>query len=91
MEEMEVRTEDLEDVETNDKEADGSSGIGVGLAMLIGSGLTLAAIAGGKKLINLWADHKAKKDQMEVDVEIIEDSEDDETDFSDDETERKEN
>lgn len=91
MEEMEVRTEDLEVVETNDKEANGSSGIGVGLAMLIGSGLTLAAIAGGKKLINLWAYHKAKKDQMEVDVEIIEDSEDDETDFSDDETERKEN
>lgn len=55
MEEMEVRTEDLEVVETNDKEANGSSGIGVGLAMLIGSGLTLAAIAGGKKLINLWA------------------------------------
>lgn len=48
MEEMEVRTEDLEVVETNDKEANGSSGIGVGLAMLIGSGLTLAAIAGGK-------------------------------------------
>lgn len=60
MEEMEVRTEDLEVVETNDKEANGSSGIGVGLAMLIGSGLTLAAIAGGKKLINLWADHKAR-------------------------------
>lgn len=55
MEEMEVRTEDLEVVETNDKEANGSSGIGVGLAMLIGSGLTLAAIAGGKnKALSLF-------------------------------------
>lgn len=36
-------------------------GIGTGLAMLIGSGLTVAAIVAGKKLKGLYDDYKAKK------------------------------
>lgn len=86
MEEMEVRTEDLEVVESNGEETNEGSGIGVGLAMLIGSGLTLAAIAGGKKLMNMWADYKAKKEQNEVEAEIFDDSDYDEADSQDDET-----
>ena len=38
-----------------------SSVSGVGLGVLIGSGLTLAAIAGGKKLWSVWKKHKASK------------------------------
>ena len=36
-------------------------GVGTGLAMLIGSGLTVAAIVAGKKLKGLYDDYKAKK------------------------------
>ena len=36
-------------------------GIGTGLAMLIGSGLTVAAIVAGKKLKGVYDDYKAKK------------------------------
>lgn len=75
-EEMEMTTE-LEPVEEEEMELKESSGIGTGLAMLIGSGLTLAAIAGGRKLMKMWADHKAKKEQSEVTVEIFDDFEDD--------------
>lgn len=63
-------------------ESNERSGMGTGLAMFIGSGLTLAAIAGGKKLKKLWDKHKTKKEQSE---EIIIDSTKDETDDSDDE------
>lgn len=53
--------ENEEIMETNER-----SGMGTGLAMIIGSGLTLAAIAGGKKLKKLWDKHKTKKEQSEV-------------------------
>ena len=49
-------------------ESDERSGMGTGLAMIIGSGLTLAAIAGGKKLKKLWDKHKTKKEQSDVSV-----------------------
>lgn len=42
-------------------------GIGTGLAMLIGSGLTVAAIVAGKKLKGLYDDYKAKKASKEND------------------------
>lgn len=38
-----------------------SSGIGTGLAMLIGSGLTIAAVAVGKKLKKVYDNRKANK------------------------------
>ncbi len=53
--------ENEEITETNDR-----SGMGTGLAMIIGSGLTLAAIAGGKKLKELWDKHKSQKEQSDV-------------------------
>ena len=53
--------ENEEIMETNER-----SGMGTGLAMIIGSGLTLAAIAGGKKLKKLWDKRKTKKEQSEV-------------------------
>lgn len=43
----------------------GHSGMGTGLAMIIGSGLTLAAIAGGKKLKELWDKRKTKKEDTD--------------------------
>lgn len=64
METMELtpyEEENEEIMETNER-----SGMGTGLAMIIGSGLTLAAIAGGKKLKKLWDKHKTKKEQSEV-------------------------
>ena len=48
------------------------SGLSTGVAMLIGSGLTLAGIAGWKALKKLWAKHKAKKEQTEKPIEAIE-------------------
>lgn len=47
-------------------ESNERSGMGTGLVMIIGSGLTLAAIAGGKKLKKLWDKRKAQKGQSEV-------------------------
>lgn len=63
-------------METNER-----SGMGTGLAMILGSGLTLAAIAGGKKLKKLWQKRKTKKDKSDVIIvdpveEVADDSED---------------
>lgn len=58
MNEVEV-TEEPEVVEEH-------TGIGTGLAMLIGSGLTLAAIAAVKKGKKVWERYKAKKEVAEV-------------------------
>lgn len=43
------------------------NGISTGLAMLIGSGLTLAAIAGVKKLKKVRENRKAKKSEIDKD------------------------
>lgn len=48
-----------------------SSGIGTGWAMLIGSGLTLAAIAAGKKAKKLWQACKARKEPSAEETVII--------------------
>ena len=64
-------------------ETDEHSGIGTGLAMIIGSGLTLAAIAGGKRLKKLWDKHKSDRKQSDetiesTDYEVMDVSEDEE-------------
>ena len=64
---MEEVTEESEGTETR-------SGMGTGLAMLIGGGLTLAAIAGGKKLKKVWKNHKVKTELEKV---MEEDTDDD--------------
>lgn len=68
--------ENEEIMETNER-----SGMETGLAMILGSGLTLAAIAGGKKLKKLWQERKTKKGQSDVIIvdsveEVADDSED---------------
>lgn len=82
MEEMEVKTTEFDPI-TEDTEVgtevvktEGRSFLGLG--MLIGSGLTLAAIVGGRKLKTMWYEHRAKKEPPEVEAEVIvEDSEED--------------
>lgn len=49
------------------EESGGNSGIGTGVAMLIGSGLTVAAIAAGNKIRSAWKKHKAKKEAQTSD------------------------
>lgn len=71
--------ENEEIMETNER-----SGMGTGLAMILGSGLTLAAIAGGKKLKKLWQERKTKKGQSDV---IIVDSVEEAADDSEDKEE----
>ena len=57
-----------------ESEESGRTGLGTGLAMLIGSGLTLAAVAGVRKARKVWKNHKAKKaeDFDEEDVVDVE-------------------
>lgn len=78
MNENEIRTVDNEEIEDGIV-VEEESGIGTGLAMLIGSGLTLAGIAGFKGVKKLLAKRKAKKihkidddgDVIDVDDEDI--------------------
>ena len=60
-EEIEV----MDDVEMNE-----NAGIGTGVAMLIGAGLTFAAGAAVKLGKKLYADFKAKKELRQPDKEI---------------------
>lgn len=60
-------------------ESNEHSGKGTVLAMMIGGGLTLAAVAGGRKLKELWNKRKSKKEQtddfIETDAyEVVNDS-----------------
>lgn len=75
---MNINNEEIE----NDVVVEEDSGIGTGLAMLIGSGLTLAGIAGVKAFKKVWKKHKAKKiletevvDLDEEDIEAIDELE----------------
>lgn len=89
MEEMEVKTTELdpivEDTEigTEVEETKGCSFLGLG--MLIGSGLTLAAIVGGRKLKMMWDDRRARKEPPEVEAEVV--VEDSEEELEDDDPE----
>lgn len=54
----------------------GSMGKGLALGALIGSGLALVAITGGKKLKKMLDNRKAAKEQkdvVDVDAEVVED------------------
>ena len=74
----EKNNEMVELVEVNETPETGveveETGMGTGMAMLIGSGLTLAVMAGVKKGRELWAKHKAKKSVIEADAEVINDN-----------------
>lgn len=62
MEIVEIEENDYEEAEmTNER-----SGIGTGTAVLIGAGITAAAIAVGKAVRKAWKNHKAKKEQAKV-------------------------
>ena len=61
--------EKLETIETSE-EIPENSGLSTGVAMLIGSGLTLAGIVGCKALKKLWNKRKAKKGQPEEPIEV---------------------
>lgn len=58
-----IDEEEIEEENLESEEDAKSSGIGTGWAMLIGSGLTLTAIAVGKKAKKAWRSYKAKKEQ----------------------------
>ena len=70
----EVKENDV--IEETNETSDDNSGAGVAIAMvmLIGSGLTLAAIAAGKAIKKAWLKRKAKKEEAEskVDDDVIE-------------------
>lgn len=85
-EEMEKVT-DLKPVEESAEICENYEGysISTGLAMLIGSGLTLAAIAGGMKLKKVWKAYKSKKEQEIIDAEYSDCFEDDDV-IEDEET-----
>lgn len=74
MEEKDLTMVNFEETEENEEieETPERSGIGTGWAMLIGSGLTLAAIAVGKKAKKVWRNYKAKKEQSVEDSVVIE-------------------
>lgn len=63
---------EAEEVETE------SSGIGTGVAMLIGAGLTMATTAAVKLGKKLFAAHKAKKESRETEEDDSEDVADEE-------------
>lgn len=73
---------ELELVEVSDDKS--TSGMGSGLAMLIGSGLTLAAVAGVGFARKKWRKHKAKKEAEEFD-----DIFDEEVDFREEEVSKE--
>lgn len=59
----------VEEEETNNEPEvieEEHSGMSTGLAMLIGGGLALGAVALGKKLKKVWAKRKAQTDASEV-------------------------
>jgi hypothetical protein len=53
-------------VEETEETLDGSGKLAMGFAMAVASALTLAAVAGGKKLKTVWKKHKDKKAEPEI-------------------------
>ena len=69
---MENEIMNYEEIEMNDEiKEDEGTGIGTGVAMLIGAGLTLAVSAGVKLGKKLYAGYKEKKAFRKPDKEII--------------------
>ena len=56
----------MEEVVDETEKVTEDSGIGTGLAMLIGSGITLAAMAGVKGLRKLLDRYRAKKEKADI-------------------------
>lgn len=69
MEENTIMEEEILEEEM-DKETEGRSGLNTGLAMLLGGGLALGAVAGVKKLKKVWDKRKADKELAGV-VEAV--------------------
>lgn len=68
----EMLTEVEEEIITDVVKHEGHSSLGVTAALLIGSGVTVAVIVGGKKLKKIWAERKAEKeDSVLVDAEVV--------------------
>lgn len=84
MEEKELMkvSNEIEEIDEEIDDAPERSGIGTGWAMLIGSGLTLTAIAVGKKAKKLWLDRKTKRETtaeeepvvIDVESEVVEET-----------------
>ena len=70
---MNVDNIEIIDAEVIDDE---KTGLGTGVAMLIGAGLTLAVGAGVKLVKKCVAAHKAKKALREIKPEVCEDEDD---------------
>ena len=62
--------------ETNEEytETNENSGMGTGLAMLIGGGIALATVAGVKKLKKVWANRKANQAVVEAEESEVVDT-----------------
>lgn len=65
------------------------TGMSTGLAMLIGSGLTLGVLAAVKKGREVWRRHKAQKATIEADAEMVNNADDDSEDDSEETQEEK--
>ena len=70
MENNEIMINEEIDVMDNEVMAEGGSGVGTGVAMLIGAGLAFAVTAGTKLVKKGIAAYKAKKELRQPDKEI---------------------
>jgi hypothetical protein len=68
MENYELTEVNEDEVEETEEEEETKKRSGIGIGMLIGSGLTVAAIAVSKKARKMWQDHKAKKEAAAVTI-----------------------
>lgn len=68
----EIMTVENEEIMEPEQTVEEQSGSGFGGGLILGSLLTLAVIAGGKKLKKIYDNHKAKKEAEESeDSEVI--------------------
>lgn len=86
MNENETKIMETEMTNNEPEYVEESSGMSTGLAMAIGGALTLAAVAGAKKLKKLWDKRKLKKELSETigTDNVIDISEDDVNDVEND-------
>lgn len=73
-------------VVVENEEAVEHSGMSTGMAMVVGGLITTAVIAGVKKAKKLWANHKAKQEQLKREL-LIDDGTIDYNEDRDDESE----
>ena len=77
MENNELMTVENIEIMDGDIIGDEKTGLGTGVAMLIGAGLTLAVGAGVKLVKKCVSAHKAKKALQEANTDVCEDVEED--------------